>query len=78
MLDLKEKKIKALNNVISLYDGEQEVFAISDLPSEEDDDSPFKTSKMTKAEFIMAQVDLDMIESHGSAEVSTMQIISVK
>ena len=78
MLAQKEKKIKALSNVIQLYEGEEEIFAMSEAPSDEDDDSPFKVSKMTKAEFIMTQVDLDVIESHGSAEISTVHPISVK
>jgi hypothetical protein len=46
------------------------VLAISDLPGEEDDDDdePFKPQKMSKADFLMAQVDLDVIESQGSNE----------
>jgi len=32
---------------------------------------------MTRAEFIMAQVDLEPIESHGSAEMSTNNFRSV-
>lgn len=52
----------------------QQVLAISDEPMEEedDDDQPFKPMKLSKADFLMAQVDLDVIESHGSQELSTV------
>lgn len=61
----KEEKIKELTSVITMFDS-SEVMAISN-----DDDEPFKPVKMSKAEYIMAQVDLDVIESHGSQEMST-------
>jgi hypothetical protein len=50
------------------------VFAISHDGQEEEEDSDgdsWAGPKMTRAEWLMAQVDLDPIESHGSMEMST-------
>ena len=55
----------------------QQVFAISHDPDADSDDSKESSDgswggrKMTRAEWLMAQVDLDPIESHGSMEMST-------
>lgn len=43
----------------------------SDSSGNNDIDDFSDGRKMTRAEFIMAQVDLDPIESHGSQELST-------
>ncbi len=64
--------------MISMFEvppsGSQQVLAISDEPCKysEDDEEPFKPEKMSRAEFLMAQVDLDVIESRGSQELSTV------
>jgi hypothetical protein len=66
----KEERIKQLSGAISIFESSQtgepiqEVLAFSNNP--EEDDEPFKPMKMTRADFIMAQVDLDVIESHAS------------
>jgi hypothetical protein len=65
----KEEKIKQLNNIISKNDGSkrEEIFALSDLPplsNPSQKEQPLM--KMTRQDFIMAQIDLDVIESHGS------------
>jgi len=52
----------------------QQVFAISHESPEadgSDSDDSWGGRKMTRAEWLMAQVDLDPIESHGSMEMST-------
>lgn len=59
----KEQRIKQLSGYIRMFEGSenepiQEVLAIGE--------EPFQPIKMTKADFLMAQVDLEMIESHGS------------
>lgn len=41
------------------------------IPDENRVNADIKELKMTRQEFIMAQVDLDVIESHGSQEQST-------
>ena len=50
-----------------------------DLIPQEDDEQGFfdRGTKMNRADWIMAQVDLDPIESHGSMEVSTTKFKSI-
>lgn len=83
---LKEKESK-INQLTAYIDGSssnadsviirQEVLAMSssaeDDLNHDPDEEPFKPAikEMTKQEFLMAQVDLDIIESHGSMEMST-------
>ena len=58
----------------------QEVLAISpDGPSNDSNDERFfdRGDKMDRAEWLMAQVDLDPIESHGSMEMSTTKFKSL-
>ena len=52
---------------------------IAEIINSPDRDSDFDTdaTKMTRAEFIMAQVDLDPIESQGSQEMSTSHFRSL-
>ena len=56
-----------------------EVLAISPAGDEEREPIPFfdKGVKMDRADWLMAQVDLDPIESHGSMEMSTTKFKSL-
>ena len=56
----------------------QEVLAISPGNAEDNQEGYFDRGiKMDRAEWLMAQVDLDPIESHGSMEMSTTKFKSL-
>ena len=59
--------------------GRSEVLAISPAGDEEREPIPVfdRGVKMDRAEWLMAQVDLDPIESHGSMEASTTKFKSL-
>ena len=60
----KEHTMDQLSQFIDLKDcSDQQVLAISHDEDERDD---FRAAKMSKTDQIMAQVNLDVIESHGS------------
>ena len=51
--------------------------AVNDTQFETDDGFFDRGVKMDRAEWLMAQVDLDPIESHGSMEMSTTKFKSL-
>ncbi|TNV85531.1 hypothetical protein FGO68_gene8318 [Halteria grandinella] len=77
-LEDKEQKIKEITHFIDSSEGmeKQQVLAISHNPDDEQYNEEFQPSKISRADFIMAQVNLEVIESHGSQELqmSTQQV----
>jgi hypothetical protein len=75
-LQEKEKKIKQLTKMVQMYESKgpsaqfAEILAISGNFDDHYDIDDFEDQEqqMTKAEFLMAQVDLDPIESQYSQE----------
>lgn len=76
MLD-KQQKIKDISTFLEDNEGinSQQVLAISHDDTEGDENMD-EYKKLSRAEFIMAQVNLEVIESHGSQELqmSTQQV----
>ena len=90
-MKLKDKQIEKLTKLVKDKKGngdiQQEIMAISPeaddegknyVDVEEEEQGVFdRGTKIGRAEWLMAQVDLDPIESHGSMEMSTTKFKSI-
>lgn len=82
-LKTKDKQIAQLTKLVSSSGQVSEILAISDAVDgerQEGDEEGFYDrpgAKVDRAEWLMAQVDLDPIESHGSMEQSTQKFKSL-
>ena len=73
------KLVKDKNGIAVNMDINPAVLAMSPEADDEKDEEAFydRGTKINKAEWLMAQVDLDPIESHGSMEMSTTKFKSI-
>ena len=75
---IKDKQIEKLTKLVKDKNGSHTaVMAISPEAVEEDEGYYDRGTKISRTEWLMAQVDLDPIESHGSMEMSTTKFKSM-
>ena len=73
------KLVKDKNGIAVNVDVNSAILALSPEADDEKDEEAFydRGTKIGRAEWLMAQVDLDPIESHGSMEMSTTKFKSM-
>lgn len=76
---MKDKQIEKLTKLVKDKNGSHTaVLAISPEAADEEEEGYYdRGTKISRTEWLMAQVDLDPIESHGSMEMSTTKFKSM-